>query len=153
MLTEIFAWLRNWFPRSQLLGTFTIENGNLRLTYDDGAAFSNVPLVKGQYFRIINSAMNDGVYKYPETHLADETFSGAVWTMGVPRALIAIIDEIEKWNAKYGGADSEAMSPYTSESFGGYSYTKATGGATDSNGGGVSWQNVFGRRLSHWRKI
>ena len=56
MLTEIFAWLRNWFPRSQLLGTFVIENGNLRLTYDDGATFSNVPLVDGQYFRIINTA-------------------------------------------------------------------------------------------------
>ena len=151
MLTEIFAWLRNWFPRSQLLGTFTIENGNLRLTYDDGAAFSNVPLVNGQYFRIINSALNDGVYKYPETHLVDETFDGGVWTMGVPPAVIAIINEIIAWQDKYGGADSEAMSPYTSESFGGYSYTKNNGQSDQS--AGATWQTMFGRRLSHWRKI
>lgn len=152
MLTEIFAWLRNWFPRSQLLGTFVIEGGNLRLTYDDGAAFSNVPLVNGQYFRIINSNLNDGVYKYPETHLADETFDGAVWTMGVPPAVIAIIKDIKDWQDKYGGVDSTAMSPYTSESFGGYSYTKANGGDAD-NSAGASWQSVFGKRLSHWRKI
>lgn len=152
MLTEIFAWLRNWFPRSQLLGTFVIENGNLRLTYDDGAAFSNVPLVNGQYFRIINSAMNDGVYRYPTTNLTDETFSGAVWTMAVPPAVVAIIHDIKAWQDKYGGVDSTSMSPYTSESFGGYSYTKANGGDADGSAG-ASWQTVFGKRLSHWRKI
>lgn len=152
MLTEIFAWLRNWFPRSQLLGTFVIENGNLRLTYDDGAVFSNVPLVDGQYFRIINSAMNDGVWRYPCVDLQDETFDGAVWTMAVPRAVIDIINDIIAWQDKYGNVDSAAMSPYASESFGGYSYTKA-GGDNATGAGGSTWQTVFGRRLSHWRKI
>ena len=40
-------------------------------------------------------------------------------------------------------------SAYTAESFDGYSYSKAT----DSDGVGVSWQSVFAKRLSRWRKI
>jgi glycosyltransferase involved in cell wall biosynthesis len=43
-------------------------------------------------------------------------------------------------------------SPYSSESFGGYSYSKASG--TDNHGNDVtSWQSKFASRLNHWRKI
>ena len=55
--------------------------------------------------------------------------------------------EIEAWEAKNGEV---ASGVYQSESFGGYTYTKATDAAT---GGAMSWQSVFRSRLSAWRKI
>ncbi len=70
--------------------------------------------------------------------------------MAVPAAVVSLSNEIEAWLVKYGDAMN---SPFASESFGGYSYTKAQGYA--STGGGMlsSWQAVFGNRLNHWRKI
>ena len=49
-------------------------------------------------------------------------------------------------NLKYG---EKSLSPYQSESFGGYSYTKASA----SNGDQVDWKTVFRSRLNRWRKI
>jgi len=40
-------------------------------------------------------------------------------------------------------------SGYVSESFGGWSGTKATG----ANGAPLSWKTVYGARLNRWRKI
>ena len=86
--------------------------------------------------------------------LHDENFSGAVWAMAVPPTAIALSEEIEAWQAKYGSVDSAAMSPFNSESFGGYSYTKSTGGSYSSgSGGNPSWQSVFADKLNRWRKI
>lgn len=153
MLTEVCQYLRNWFTRAQCYGEFTISNGQLQTQYDDGMSFLNVPLINGQYFRIIGSVLNDGVYKYPATGLKDEVFSGAVWTMGVPPAVLAIDKEIDEWSAKYNTADSAMLSPFQSESFGGYSYTKGGGGSSESGSSAPSWASVFGARLAPWRKI
>jgi hypothetical protein len=65
--------------------------------------------------------------------------------MAVPPGFIALAAEIEEYNR----SDAGKASPYTSESFGGYSYTKAT----NSDGSPVSWQKVFAKRLNAWRKI
>lgn len=150
IMTEICQYLRNWFTRAQCYGTFKIENGSIELVYDTGVSFSNIPLVPGQYYRIIGSKLNDGVHKHPDT-LRDETFDGAVWTMGVPVDLEIIAQEINAWQTKYNNADSAMLSPYNSESFGGYSYTK--GGNNGTGSGGLTWKDVFGNRLSPWRKI
>lgn len=151
MLTEVCQYLRNWFTRAQYFGEFTIENGELQTQFDGGAEYSTIKLAKGQYFRIIGSALNDGVYRYPANNLRDEVFSGAVWAMAVPPAVIALADEITAWQAKYNAPDSAMLSPYNSESFGGYSYSKSGTGA--GSGEGVTWKNVFGARLAPWRKI
>ena len=79
MLTQICQYLRNWFVRDKYFGNFKIENGVL--TYADGTA---LPLLNGQYFRIVGSILNDGVYQTGEA-LADEEFNGAVWSMAIPR--------------------------------------------------------------------
>ena len=63
------------------------------------------------------------------------------------KAVIDLADEIQKWQEKNGEA---SVSPYQSESFGGYSYSKATDAET---GGAVTWQSAFKRQLSAWRKI
>ena len=139
MLTELCAELRNYFevPNGRHFGTFTISGGSIApLDF----------LQEGQHFRIVGSVFNDGVYQYPATSLTDEVFEGAVWAMAVPPTLIALAAEIKAYN----DSDAGKPSPYASESFGGYSYTKFT----DGNGvDGSRWQKAFASRLNKWRKL
>lgn len=142
-LTELCQELRNWFELKTYIGTFTITEGSI--------SFSEDILLEGQYFRIVGSVFNDGVYKYPVNNLVDETFHGAVWAMAVPPSVIALLQEITDWEGEYG---ETVLSPYSSESFGGYSYTKATGNASSGAGNGSSdYRNVFANKLKRWRKI
>jgi hypothetical protein len=146
MLTQICQYLRNWFDRDRLLGRFKIENGEL--SFADGRS---VPLVSGQYFRVIGSLFNDGVWQYGVTELTDEEFDGAVWSMAVPPPVLALADEISAWVQ---ANQSALSSPYSSESFGGYSYTLRSGyDATRGNSGPVTWQTQFSAALAPWRKI
>ena len=138
ILTEICAEIRNYFevPNGRHFGTFTISGGSIApLDF----------LQEGQYFRIVGSVFNDGVYQYPATSLTDEVFEGAVWAMAVPPTLIALSAEIEEYNK----SDAGNASPFTSESFGGYAYTKAT----DASGAPIGWQKAFASRLNRWRKL
>lgn len=149
MLTELCQELRNWFDNymPKFDGEFVIENGEL--VVDDV-----MDIKQGQYYRIVGSVFNDGVHKLGDGGLTDETFTGWVWAMAVPLAVIALADEIDAWQAKYGGVDSQAMSPFSSESFGGYSYTKSSGGYNNSDMGGYpDWRKAFAKRLNMWRKI
>lgn len=140
MLTELCAELKNWFEVDKIFGTFDIVEGSIDLSDC---------VQNGQYFRIVGSVFNDGVYQYPVSGLVDESFSGAIWPMAVPPAVIGLLSEIGEWVGKYG---DDTNSPYTSESVPNYSYTlKSSGDA--SSGGTVSWQNIFAKRLNKWRKI
>ncbi len=140
MLTEICAELRNYFlqnpARDVHVGIFKISDGTIAPLHF---------LQNGQYFRIIGSAFNDGVYCYPATELTDEEFDGAIWAMSVPQDIIKISEEIKAFTE----SDAGKMSPYTSESWGGYSYSKAT----NSNGAPISWQTAFSDRLNKYRRI
>lgn len=143
MLTELCAELKNYFLKDAAkdihYNTFTIADGSME----------SLPFLQnGQYFRIVGSVFNDGVYQYPAVGLADETFTGSIWAMAVPPAVVALAAEIDAWNDK--NADTLA-SPYTSESFGGYSYTKASGNS--GSGGAYSWKDQFASRLSKWRRL
>ena len=136
MLTEVCEEIRNYFIVSIHHGKFEINGGSIApLDF----------LQQGQYFRIVGSTMNDGVYQYPCSGLADETFVGAVWAMAVPPAVVALSAEIKE----YCSSEQAKPSAYTSESFGGYSYSKAT----DSNGVPLTWQKVFANRLNRYRRI
>lgn len=142
MLTELCAELKNYFLRDSDAdihdGEYEISGGSITLPF----------LIDGQYFRIVGSVLNDGVYKYPATGLKNEVFTGAVWAMAVPPAVVALAAEIEAWNT----ANADALaSPYTSESFGGYSYSKASG--VSSSGGAYSWKDQFASRLGKWRRL
>lgn len=149
MMTELCQELRNWFDRDmkKWSGDFVIENGEL-------SGFSEL-LKTGQYFRVIGSIFNDGVHEYGDTDLTDETFTGSIWAMAVPPAVIALSSDIDAWIAKYGSGDAVARSPFNSESFGGYSYSKSAGGSSgDSSGSkGGSWKAAFAYDLNRWRKI
>ena len=149
MLTEICQYLKNWFDRGlpKYTDEFSIHdnqitNGNTTLSFLDG-----------QYVRIIGSILNDGVHEFPFSDLQDETFSGSVWSMAVPKAVIDLSDEIMAWQEKNGNVDSPAMSPYQSESFGGYSYTKSKGTSGSVVTAGASWQSAFADRLALYKKL
>lgn len=149
ILTELCQDLRNWFDRGQdkWHGEIVISNGEI--------VFDGLSLQPNQYYRIIGSLFNDGVHKYQDENdeLTDETFSGSVWSMAVPPAVIALCKDIEDWQAKYGGVDGAVMSPYSSESFGGYSYSKGSSGSANGSSAAVTWQSMFASRLNKWRKI
>jgi hypothetical protein len=132
MIDEICASLHNYFAVDIVPGEYTVNDGEITLPF----------LAAGQFFRVVGSVFCDGVYRCGDKLPADETFDGAVWAMAIPPALEAIAVEIEEWKAK--NADVLA-SPYQSESFGGYSYTKGSDSA--------SWQGVFAKRLNRWRKL
>lgn len=141
MLEELMRECRNWFltPGGVHPGTYIIEGGSIELPF----------LIPGQYFRICGSVFNDGVYQYGSQQLEDETFTGSVWALAVPVTFLRLADEIQKWRDSY---EDKANSPFQSESFAGYTYTKASGNA--ANGGNVTgWQGVFAGRLAQWRKI
>ena len=139
MLEQVLMHLKNWFlvPGGIHEGTYTIEDGGITLPF----------LANGQYFRICGSVFNDGLHQYPASDLKAETFEGTVWALAVPQAVIDLASEIEAWEKKNGDA---SVSPYQSESFGGYSYSKATDSAS---GGAVTWQSAFRSRMNAWRKL
>ena len=139
MLEQVLMNIRRWFPVEGGIhsGTFTIKDGGITLPF----------LADGQYFRICGSVFNDGLHQYNVLDLVDETFTGTIWALAIPKAVIELADEIQKWQEKNGEA---SVSPYQSESFGGYSYSKSTDAET---GGAVTWQSAFKQQLSAWRKI
>ena len=136
MLTEICAELRNWsvVPNGVHIQTYTISGGSIApLDF----------LQDGQYFRIVGSVFNDGVYQYPATSLTDEVFEGAVWAMSLPPDLIALSAKIQNY------LEQNPDSGFSSESFGGYSYTRATA----SDGSVATWRDVFRKDLNRYRKL
>ena len=139
MLEQVLMNIRNWFTVDGGIhsGTFTIKDGGITLPF----------LADGQYFRICGSVFNDGLHQYNVLDLVDETFNGTIWALAIPKSVIELADEIQKWQEKNGEA---SVSPYQSESFGGYQYSKATDAET---GGAVTWQSAFKKQLSAWRKI
>ena len=140
MLEQILKELRNWFQREIVPGTYAIQDGGIALPF----------LRDGQYFRICGSAFNDGLHRYePDMDgLTDEAFDGTVWALAVPKAVVELAGEIEAWREKYGAVMD---SPYASESFGGYSYTKASGAGDSAGSGG--WQAAFRDRLDPYRRL
>ena len=138
ILTDIMAYIHNWFDRDRISGTFTIEGGDIAAL--DGRVLT------GQYIRIVGSVLNDGVYLWPVAGtgaLTDEVFSGEVWLLAIPAELIELSNTIDTWQ------NDHPMSQYTSESFGGYTYSYAT----DASGVPVTWREQFRSQLNRWRKL
>lgn len=143
MLEEILAFIHNYFVKEIHRGMFEISDGQFLCDF----------LRNGQYFRIRGSIFNDGVYQYPVSDLANETFTGEIWAMAVPSAVIALAGEIEDWQARY---EAEMLKPYSSESIPGvYSYTKSSSGKSGNKTGSamITWRDVFAARLNKWRKL
>ena len=136
MLEEILNYLHNYFvlPAGRHAGEFTISSGTIVLDF----------LQEGQYFRIIGSVFNDGVHQYPAADLAEEVCTGQVQALAVPSSVFAFSEEIAPW------CRDNPPSRYTSEAFGGYSYSL---GASDNTGIPAGWQDVFRGRLRAGKKV
>jgi len=159
MMTSLCREVRNYFIRAdsdKISGTFSVSEGALALSSSDAVVSGDFSLADGQYYRIVGSLYNDGVWQMSDTFpkkLRDEQFTGQIWLMAPPRDFCDLADEVAQWIDKYGDA---ALSPYASESFGGYSYTlrgtsRRNESARDSEDG--SWQTAFKRRLSPYRRM
>lgn len=146
---EVCLEVHNFFAKESDIhkGEYTIANG----------AITNVGfLAENQYFRIKGSVFNDGVYKYTSEALDDliaESFSGEIWAMSPPKAFIEMCDKMSDWENRYGGVDSAAMSPFNSESFGGYSYSKSNNAGADGSSAASSVFGVFASDLNKWRRL
>lgn len=130
MLFEIMVHIKNFFPTELSEETeYKIEGGVISLPF----------VSDGQYIRIEGSTLNDGVYQYPVADLTDEEFKGTITVLAPPKSFLELVKEIETFQKKY------EATPFASESFGGYSYTKSDNGS--------SWASVFKSRLNTWRKL
>lgn len=136
MIDRICKYINNYFDSESFEGDYSITNQVL-----DEAGFLSV----GEYYRITGSRYNDGVHVHPALDLQDESFSGTIFKISLPKDFIKLADNIREFCRKNG----EYTSVYLKESFGGYSYTKLTTG----DGSAPSWQNVFKKELNMWRKI
>lgn len=151
-LTDLCDTLRNWFDVARHFGDFEIKNGTIDLD------------TKGQFLRIIGSFNNDGVVMADvdsgghktwyhilgikdddliREPLYDETFKGAVWELALPLNFLIFYDKINKWEEE----NKKAIdNPFTSESFGGYSYSK-------ENSENLNWKTHFKTDLARWQKL
>ena len=136
MLDEILASINNYFPAQKLSGKYKISGGRLE---EPAPAF----LKQGQYFRVIGSTFNDGVYQYPATDLTDEEFFGQIWPLAIPKQLLELSQEVEKYKAEH------PETGFDSESFGGYSYHRAAG----KDGSPATWRDVYRTQLNRWRRV
>lgn len=141
MLEQILIHIHNWFEVSSVFGEWEVLDGALDLPF----------IQDGQYYRVTGSVFNDGLHKYPDDDLTDEVFRGCIYGLAIPKAVVGLAQEIEQWSID----NAKALnSPYNSESFGGYSYSKDSGlqggGNSDPAGG---WQRQFMSRFIPWRKL
>ena len=157
MLTDLCQELKNWFDRGlpKHFGDFAIHDSNVYYVNSAGTEtpLTELGLATNQYFRIIGSVFNDGVHKNEASEmsgLTEERFNGAIWLMAVPPSVLSLSAKVDEWQAKYGAVSA---SPFTSESFGGYSYSKSAGTSGANGGGGSTWQSAFRSELNKWRKL
>ena len=144
MITEICAEIKNYFTydKDKHPGDIKIEDGKV--------VGIELPTT---YFAIFGSRHNNGVHKTTDT-LVDEEFRGAEWVMSPPAAFLSLVGEITAWQTANGAPDSAALSPFYSESFGGYSYTKSAGSTSGAgNSAAASWQAAYADRLKLYRRV
>lgn len=134
MLQDVLEHIHNWFEVDKYVGTFTVGSEGVTPA---------LSLQSGQYFRVVGSVFNDGLHQAPYDDFVSETFTGEIWALAVPKAVQDLSEEIDEWKSQ------QSSGPYTSESFGGYSYTRPTG----SDGAPIGWQLVFKGQLNRWRKL
>ena len=149
-MEEIMAYLHNYFYKFKEKGTLKIEFNSI--TQNGEALRGNY--VEGQYVRIVGSVSNDGIYRVVATQsddmpgitldgcLTDETFTGYICSLSVPKQFIRICGDIQAYNTE------NKQGTMISESFGGYSYTKAT-----VNGQLATWKDAYSTDLRPYRRM
>jgi len=144
MLTEICQYLHNYFDYERHIGDISIVGHEV---FCNG---EQIEIEEGQYFALFRNRIPLGVFQADE--LTDKTFTGAIWLMDVPKAILDANTWAETWKAKNGAADSMSNSGFQSESFGGYSYSKGTN--KNGKAGASIFDNAqFAAMLAPYRKL
>lgn len=117
-MERLMARCNNYFERTAERGEYTISDNAIQKTRGKYAA--------GQYIRIMDSLLNDGVYKIKtvaesgtlilDGELVDEVFTGYVVGLAVPPAFVALSEKISQYDAKAGkhaGLSSESIPNYS----------------------------------------
>lgn len=139
-LTSMCRIVNNYFVKEKVSGMFELIPN-----------VAPISLIENQYFRIVGSIMNDGVYQNNAESLATltaEEFQGEIWSMAVPRDFLALCEEIEAFNTKMNEIASKDNG-FTSENFDGYSYSKASSLSPALQ---QEWSNI-NSRLNNYRRI
>lgn len=139
---EVLGSINNFFELEPARGEFEVSCGTL------SAVRGQLPaLADGQYYLVRGSALNDGLHVEGSFDLEDEgPWVGEVVPCAVPAGLRDLIREVAVWREARKGEDG----PYQSESFDGYSYSRATDPVT---GGAADWRTAFRSRLNRWRRL
>ena len=141
-MEELMNYCNNYFYNFREYGKYIINNKSIKI---------KGKYIKGQYIKIVGSILNDGVYKVDGyingfitiEGLEDEVFEGYICSLSVPKNFIKLSEEINQFK------ETDKPSSYTSESFGNYSYSKAT----NKNGIPLRWTDVFMSEIKQYRKI
>lgn len=145
-LEQVMGHIHNWFAYD----TMTVRGCEI----SNGELPASVPLKPLQWYRIQDSAFNDGLHQHPDTSLFDETFDGRISILAIPSDFIAVVEDIEDWKSDYKAAkESLSAGPYQSESFGGYTYTMRSDLVQIVQAGPTGWQQAFAPALRRWRKL
>lgn len=148
MLEAVLRNMNNWFDRNPVTGRFHhAESGELSIV-GGSLAGADGWLQDGQWFRILGSAMNDGLHRHPADDLTDETFDGCAYALAVPAEVVQLAERVAAWEESNGDA---SRGVYASESFGGYSYSLKGDSVAES--GSQGWQKAFAGELGRWRKL
>lgn len=113
-LTDVLKHLGNYFERDFELGDFSISANTIAVSKTYKA---------GQYVRIMDSLLNDGVYKVLsfsagvmtiDGTLADETFNGYIVSLAVPSNVVDISQQMQDYQAMTAkGIASESVPNYS----------------------------------------
>lgn len=156
MITEICREIRNCFAKDkETCKLYGIEKGDYSIK-DNSLFIIKKKYITGQYIGIKDSFLNDGIYLVKNAEesklmlddkiqLYDEDFTGKIYTLKIPRDFIQLVEKIKTFNE----SDNAQNSNIISASFGIQSQTFAT----DKSGMKASWQNVFAKQLSKYRRM
>ena len=133
---------RNFFETGYVKSDFTITGGVI----SPAALFP-----AGSYIAIENSAFYSGVYRVMQGGVLEgipvdafnDRFTGRVWFLRPPAGFLELCRQIGEYIEK------APKGAYQSESFGDYSYTRASG----KSGGVLTWQEHFGEELAQYRRM
>lgn len=143
-MERIMREINNFFYKAKEYGKYSIINNKIKV---------KGVYLPSQYIRIMDSILNDGVYKiisfengYMEIEgLQNEEFEGWICGLSIPKTFIELTEKIKEYEAK-----NPNISNVISESYlNGYSYSKATNAKGQVN----TWRDMFNAELSGYRQL
>ena len=141
MISEILAYTNKYFPYTAEYNTFSVVADGIEGTF-------NETYLVGQYISILDSFLNDGVYKITgvtntkltlDAALLAESSKLCIHGLKLPKAYLSVISAIETYTA---GQSTQAE--ISSESQGSRSVTYKDGSG---------WQSAFKSKLSPYMSM